>query len=169
MFSYVDEKTWKVHTSFAYKFIIDGDHRMESAREIWQVKCPFKIICFLWLITKEALLTWNNLQKRIWKGPNMCSVAAETIAHLFLMCTFTTRIWKKCAAHVGLTLRLTDTVDMWNKVDTSRNTRQCAHIYSIITAVICWNVWSEINNRVFRQQKHSIFTYFYLKYIDIHS
>lgn len=41
---------------------------------------------FLWLISREVILTWNNLQKRGWIGPwicTLCSKAEENIDHIF--------------------------------------------------------------------------------------
>lgn len=54
---------------------------------IWKIKIPMKMIIFLWLINRKAILKWENLRKRGWKGPSrciLCRLEEETIEHIFI-------------------------------------------------------------------------------------
>ena len=41
---------------------------------IWSGTLPRKISCFVWLALMNKLLTWDNLQKRGWIGPSICTL-----------------------------------------------------------------------------------------------
>lgn len=52
---------------------------------------------FLWLVQHNAIFTWDNLQRREWKGPNicpMCEQGEETTKYIFVMCTYSMQIWE---------------------------------------------------------------------------
>ena len=60
---------------------------------IWKRNLPKKICCFIWLALMNKLLSWDNLQKRRWKGPSICALCgmdAESVGHLFYRCS----VWK---------------------------------------------------------------------------
>lgn len=38
---------------------------------------PFRVRVFAWLINKKAVLTWENLQARRWRGPRRCALCNE--------------------------------------------------------------------------------------------
>ncbi|XP_049406091.1 uncharacterized protein LOC125869678 [Solanum stenotomum] len=55
-------------------------------RMIGKPKVPYKVNCFLWLLSKEAVLTHENLKKRGYRFASRCTLCgeqAETINHLF--------------------------------------------------------------------------------------
>ncbi|WMV25830.1 hypothetical protein MTR67_019215 [Solanum verrucosum] len=66
-------------------------------KSIWKPKVPYKVNCFMWLLTKEAVLTHENLKKRGYQLASRCTLCeehAETINHLFLHCTWTEQLWR---------------------------------------------------------------------------
>lgn len=55
-------------------------------KKIWKFRTPLKIKVFLWLFTKNRILTKDNLYKRGWrKGDKKCQLCdrEETVQHLF--------------------------------------------------------------------------------------
>lgn len=63
---------------------------------LWrQVPIPIKIRVFMWLTSKNRILTLDNLLKKGWQGNNRCQFChqPETINHLFVSCSFTKQIW----------------------------------------------------------------------------
>lgn len=47
--------------SSTYKHFIDGGCRSNHASSIWSTKCPLNLRVFLWLISKNVILMWDNL------------------------------------------------------------------------------------------------------------
>jgi hypothetical protein len=67
-------------------------------RYLRHLPLPLKIKLFIWLAANEKILTWDNLLRRGWEGPNMCSLCrkiSESISHLFLDCKFTQIVWHR--------------------------------------------------------------------------
>lgn len=48
--------------------MIDGGSRLPHAGAMWKSKSLLKVHVFMWLVVKDAILTWKNLQKRAWQG-----------------------------------------------------------------------------------------------------
>jgi len=70
--------------------------RCPFALTIWKVKAPLKVRAFMWLVINGATLTWDNLKKRNWHGPDICTICMaddETLDHIFLNCTFSSHVW----------------------------------------------------------------------------
>lgn len=81
--------TFKV--SAAYRKL---NHPVMSAskwpwKRIWKAKIPHKVACFVWLLSKEAVLTQDNLMKRGIPLCSFCGEMAETVNHLFIRCKVT--------------------------------------------------------------------------------
>ena len=63
---------------------------------ILKPKIPNKINCFTWLLTKEVILTQENLSKRGHQLVAECSLCGEqpvAINHLVLHCKWTNQLW----------------------------------------------------------------------------
>lgn len=63
---------------------------------LWKHKIPIKILLFVWLLWRNRILTSDNLIKRGFQGPGLCSFykqEAETICHIFFQCTLVQGIW----------------------------------------------------------------------------
>lgn len=64
---------------------------------LWELKIPYKIQMFLWLVNRKAILTQDNLQKRGCIGPGICTMCQqdeETVEHTFTTCTFVIKLWE---------------------------------------------------------------------------
>ena len=60
---------------------------------LWSSLLPRKIGCFTWLVLRNKILTWDNLQKRGKIGPGICILCysnEETVYHIFSRCP----IWR---------------------------------------------------------------------------
>jgi len=67
-------------------------------KKLWNWECQMKIKLFSWLLAKDEILSWKNLQKRGWKGPGICSLCkahSESTKHIFFKCPFTRSVWEE--------------------------------------------------------------------------
>ncbi|WMV14055.1 hypothetical protein MTR67_007440, partial [Solanum verrucosum] len=83
----------------AYRWL--NNHNLQNVnwpwKTIWKVNIPYKVACFIWLLSKEAGLTQDNLMKKgITLCPRcvFCGEQAETVRYLFLHCKFTDQLWR---------------------------------------------------------------------------
>eukprot|EP00253_Pinus_taeda_P008458 PITA_08458 len=66
--------------------------------KIWNPPIWPKISTFLWLLSHNRVLTWDNLRKRKFEGPSIClncKQEEETAVHLMQLCPFSRKIWEK--------------------------------------------------------------------------
>lgn len=90
------EKTdiFSIHSM--YLFYKHGGMVCRSTETIFRIKAPLKVRLFVWLTKNNAILTWDNLQKRGWKGPGkcvMCNNNSASVIHLFFECVWARRAW----------------------------------------------------------------------------
>lgn len=61
-------RRWEASNAFSvrstYKLINDGGHRLKHLEKTLERALPVKSKDFLWLVGKNTVLTWNNLQCR---------------------------------------------------------------------------------------------------------
>eukprot|EP00253_Pinus_taeda_P006223 PITA_06223 len=75
--------------------------RMEINPEwktIWDGKWWPKIALFAWLVGKERILTWDNIQKRGLHGPSkccLCNKENETQNHILNNCWYAEKMWNE--------------------------------------------------------------------------
>jgi hypothetical protein len=92
-------------------------------KKLWGFKVPLKIKIFIWLFTKNKILTKDNLFKRGWrKGKANCQFCdqTETLQHLFFDCPLARLLWNivKCALNINPVLNRQDLFGSWmNKID----------------------------------------------------
>lgn len=55
-----------------YCHFINRGMLVSNTNWVWKTNCPPKVRMFLWLLSKRALLTWPQLQRRGQIVPNMC-------------------------------------------------------------------------------------------------
>ena len=91
-----NKKDGKLTAAKAYECIVKSHLPTSGNRlftSLWSLTLPRKIGCFSWLVLKNKVLTWDNLQKRGKIGPvicPLCRAGEETVLHLFSRCMF----WK---------------------------------------------------------------------------
>jgi len=60
----------------------------------------------MWLVLHDCILTWDNLLKRGWQGPSICSFCklnVESTLHIFFHCSFANVTWHHICSSLGLT------------------------------------------------------------------
>lgn len=63
---------------------------------LWELNASTKVLIFLQIVNHKAILTWDNLQKKL-EGLNMCILCGqseETIDHIFIVCTHANMVWE---------------------------------------------------------------------------
>lgn len=123
-----DVLMWKSHKSgafsvkIAYHFIntIANPTQGWPWKQIWRVRVPKKVLCFTWLVAREAVLTQNNLIRRgiqLHARCSLCGKDGESVSHLFIpISLYTVRsllnfgitilIWLKSPGQCPITLHL---------------------------------------------------------------
>ncbi|WMV37642.1 hypothetical protein MTR67_031027 [Solanum verrucosum] len=128
-------------------------------RMIWKPKVPDKVNCFLWLMSKEAVLTHENLKKRGYHFSSrctMCGEQAETINHLFLHCKWTEQLWRMFFYLKGITWvkpgSIKGVLNSWFRDDNASTEER----WKFVPACVCWTIWKERNNRSFEYVQNSL-------------
>ena len=125
---------------------------------LWSGSIPKKIGCFIWLILRNRILTWDNLQKRGWHGPGicpLCNLNEEIVLHIFSHCSF----WKNVLSqicdqlHISLPPRA-DTLGLYIEQWISRYSRHSMHW--TIPIFTMWSIWKAWNLIIFEEKKLSI-------------
>jgi len=66
---------------------------------IWKSKAPLKVVAFSWKLLLDRIPTRRNLARRNCLPPKvsyrcvLCGITEEPANHLFLHCSFTTKVW----------------------------------------------------------------------------
>eukprot|EP00253_Pinus_taeda_P010493 PITA_10493 len=72
-----------------------GDGNVEW-KTIWESNWWPKVTIFIWLATKNKILTWDRIQKKGFNGPSRCYLCnndTETRDHLLVRCPYTEKLW----------------------------------------------------------------------------
>lgn len=73
-------------------------------KQVWKVKIPMKVSCFVLLVISKACLTEVNLQRRgfqICSRCLFCDQEVERNDHLFLHCKKTIDLWRMFFLYFG--------------------------------------------------------------------
>jgi len=117
-------------------------------KKLWKWDCPIKIRLFIWLLSANKILVWENLQARGWAGPSRCALCksdCESVHHLFVKCPFTCAVWKQVLLSLKISPRWTgaSVSSCFNNWQTSPNS------YPSLPAILCWNIWTDRNEAIF--------------------
>jgi hypothetical protein len=88
-----------ISTKNLYQALINAfDYQCDNSwfKQLWKWPIQLKIKLFVWLATKDKVLTWDLLQRKGWQGPGVCKLcncSYETINHLLIHCPFTKSMW----------------------------------------------------------------------------
>lgn len=118
-------------------------------RKIWRGKIPEKIKIFLWLLSKGAILTRDNLLRRKWKGEPCCVFCDkdETIDHLFFQCPVAKAIWLVVAQCFGASNIPMNLQQCW--LWCKRWLPYGEKFHPLGIGAICWAIWKCRNRAVF--------------------
>lgn len=114
-----------------------------------------QITLFNWLIRKDKILTWENLQKRGKHGPGrciMCKEALERVNHIFFECRVAIGLWDMLSHwddnQPWRLLSLIQGFDFWA---TKGDGKKALPYY------VCWEIWCNRNNLLFNEGRLDIF------------
>lgn len=74
----------------AYRHLNDGGLCSLVSNVIWHIRAPLKVKAFLWLVFHNAILTQDNLMKKIGKTELLCLCQQDAEAFFFL---FVRSVW----------------------------------------------------------------------------
>eukprot|EP00253_Pinus_taeda_P023191 PITA_23191 len=145
-------------TKEAYHIILkDQLIKNKLWEKIWNPPIWPKISTFLWLLSHNRILTWDNLRKRKFFGPLIClnyKLEEESAVHLMQICNFGRRIWERvsfrCQKEGRVLGDINNTIRNWPHKPYQCNILNT--LWQIILGIVMWNIWKERNRRIFKNQ-----------------
>jgi len=137
-----EEKNWK--------FFIGG-----WRKSLWFCDYPLEIKIFVWLIAKNKIITWENLQHRGHFRPGLCYLFKnykENVLHLFVDCPFTITIWDSIKTTIPH-------ISGWTGNSIAgcfKNWKAQNHSNPSLSSFTCWFIWLERNYNIFEEGTPSI-------------
>jgi len=146
--------------SFTLKeaYLIISEHGTLKKDVIWtRIWCGIywpKISCFLYLIARHRLLTWDHMWCKGYEGPSLCFLCGqeeEKLEHLFLTCPFALKVWSSILCFFD--------IHAYERQSLFTLLEQCCLLKFENTIVnqainfILWNWWKERNFRIFRDKR----------------
>lgn len=129
-------------------------------RMIWKTKIPYKVNYFTWLLSKEEVLTHENLNRRklnLCSRCYLCEEQVETVNHLFWHCKWTNQLWQmfihKRRIKWAKPRRIKDLLRSWNR---DGNAMKEEERWKMVPPCIWWTIWKESNQRCFEGKKSNI-------------
>jgi hypothetical protein len=70
---------------------------------IWKIKMSLKVKVFMWLVSKNCILTKDNLMRRGWTRNSQCHFCSseENMNYLLFNCTFARFVWQMVICAFG--------------------------------------------------------------------
>eukprot|EP00253_Pinus_taeda_P011910 PITA_11910 len=132
-----------------------GNEENPDWRIVWERNWWPKVSIFIWLASKNKILTWDRIQKEGFIGPSrccLCNSEGETRNHLLINCPFTKTLWINTKRTFGkpenAPREFNEVVFQWNK-----EIFQCKVVrraWDLISGFILWMIWKERNRRIFQ-------------------
>jgi zinc-binding in reverse transcriptase len=118
----------------------------------WKLRIPSKVKLFLWLLSRDMLLTNRNLGKRNWPSGDRCVLCSTTMEedadHLFFHYRYAQRIWYDILPTIiPLPITFSQLTHALSKAHLL-GTKQ-----SQLMAAACSNIWKEHNLRIFQDKR----------------
>eukprot|EP00253_Pinus_taeda_P034939 PITA_34939 len=132
-----------------------GNDSTPDWRIIWERNWWPKVSIFIWLASKNKILTWDRIQKKGFIGPSrccLCKLEEETRDHLLLHCPFAKTLWIRSKRTFGkpenVPCDFKEVVFQWNT-----EAFQCQVVrraWELISGFSLWMIWKERNRRIFQ-------------------
>lgn len=124
---------------------------------LWTFDMRFDMRSLLLTMTFVAHYPLSN---RGWQGPSICALCCENkekLEHLLFDCTFTVNLWTNLLQGNPITKHILlnqvgDLQSRWHRVRNSHSGQEKA-LFNLRFAAICWELWKEINSRIFENRK----------------
>ena len=144
-------------TASAYRCQFVGACPPFRTAKIWRAKTEPKCHYFAWLALHGKILTADNLALRGWPHDpicKLCMIHPETVQHLLLDCSFTSRIRElvfEWNGNIGVAPPpLGHTLDRWWDGMMAGIPKERRREASGVFIYSMWGTWKERNRRVFR-------------------
>jgi zinc-binding in reverse transcriptase len=113
------------------------------------------------------VLTKDCLVKKSWQGNTSCVFCNqyEDIDHLFVSCKLAKALWNWIAFHNGFHFTGQTLEDLW-MLDCCIPLKDHS-LVELVRSVVCWILWLERNNVIFRSAKRSSLRSLGLKVINL--
>ena len=127
---------------------------------LWKIHIPPRVHVFLWMLSKNKLLTRLNLSKRQNIPDLSClfCVEPESVMHLFFECAVAKEMWRNISPLTGLPV-VTDYLSvarLWICEKTHK-------IPNIVHSVVLWSMWKFRNDMCLNRISWSGMQVMYLK------
>ena len=131
-----------------YKIINFRGIQPKLVHSLWKIKIPPRVHYFLWLFSKNKVLTRDNLGKRRKVEDSTCLFCTEheSVYHLFFTCAVARQMWvvlsRTCEVQLGDSFESIGRFWLSNK----RN-----GVVNIITSAAIWCLWKLRNDLCFQR------------------
>lgn len=125
-----------------YKVINFRGIQQVFVSSIWDIKVPPRVQYFLWLLSKNKLLTKDNLSKcRKVEDPTCLFCEEESIQHLLFECAVAKQLWNVLSDIFGIQLIVAyeDVCKFW--LSNKRN-----GVLNMFTSAAIWCLWKLRND-----------------------
>jgi hypothetical protein len=149
-----DEMVWQFHSSGIYSS--HSLYRVVNFRGVmpvfmpvvWKLHVSPRIHFFLWLVSKNKLLTRDNLGKRRKVDDPSCLFCSEIeiVHHLLFDCVVAKRAWEVVSSILG--------TSMDSDYEFVARLWLCNKRYgvtNIISSALCWSIWKLRNGQCFQE------------------
>jgi hypothetical protein len=112
---------------------------------VWKLTIPPRVHIFLWLLSKNNLITRDNLGKRRTLNDASClfCIEEESVDHLFFGCVVAKRAWELVSDALGVNVG-SDYVSIAKLCLCNKK----FGIVNMVSAALCWSLW-KLRNSVF--------------------
>lgn len=119
-----------------------------------------KINFFWWTSIHGKILTIDNLVKRGFQFPNWCTLCRreeETIYHLFIHYHFDAQVWKNVLQRLNISWVFDRDIHQFIlNLKFPSNHLLIKLLWKLIPPHICWCLWKERNDRIFREIENNV-------------
>jgi ribonuclease HI/exonuclease III len=129
-------------------------------KALWNFPSIPKVDLFAWSLLHNSILTYDNLKRRGWEGPSrcpLCTQSEESIAHLLLQCDYSKKVWEILVGPLALQIPNESQAlfNIWMSLSPFdlKKKHQLKTIWMWIPKFVCWKLWLERNNRIFKEEK----------------
>jgi hypothetical protein len=118
---------------------------------VWKLIIPPRVQFFLWLMSKDKILTRDSLGRRRRLDDQTCLFCGEeSVAHLFFGCVVARRAWEVLSAVLGVQVgyNFESVAKLWL---CNKKFGMC----NVFTSAVCWSIWKLRNSLCFQGESWS--------------
>jgi hypothetical protein len=112
----------------------------EVGKKLWKLKIPLKVQIFLWLYTRDGLITRDLRHRRMGTPTHFCHLCGmhnDSSIHIFSTCVITDYVWRKVCR---------ESIPMWENLWSSFLRAKKPYLPMV---AILWSVWRARNESLF--------------------